>query len=146
MAWSLLSLTCFPQYCILRLMYIVMWRCRSFTVGEKRYKCEGGRSEITPVQWMVEMTRKIFAFPSCFCWKDLEAMIPQKHLNLDSCMPYPLKKDQGWRNNQIQSWVKKSTRWYWDRLRPGTLCCGAAMLGPGQTSPPATKYKETTRD
>ena len=80
MAWILLSLTCIPQYYFLRLMNIVMWSCRSFTVGERRYKCEGERSKITPMQWigMLGMTRKIFAFPSCICWKDLEAMIPQK--------------------------------------------------------------------
>ena len=32
---------------------------------------------------------------------------------------------------------------YETRLGPGTLCCSAAMLAPGQTSPLATKYKET---
>ena len=33
----------------------------------------------------------------------------------------------------------------WD-LRPWTLCCSVAELAPGQTSPQATKYKETIRD
>ena len=30
-----------------------------------------------------------------------------------------------------------------DRLGPGTFCCSAAMLAPGQMSPQTTKYKET---
>ena len=31
-------------------------------------------------------------------------------------------------------------------LGPGTFRCSAAVLAPGHTSPPATKYKETIWD
>ena len=59
---------------------------------------------------------------------------------------YPATNHNGKAQERIHTHTHTHTHTRETALRPGTLCCLATMLAPEQTSPRATRYKETIGD
>ena len=73
----------------------------------------------------------------------LDEMFPEPSAGWASFLPFTGVRTAAQSEDSLQNIPPLSL---WDSLGPGTLCCSAAVLAPGQTSPWATKYKETIRD